>query len=129
MHIPPRVLFVGESLASCSLSERLRSRGCQCQFVSSCFDGVRLATDTSFDLVLCSGRTRGFKELLSTAKSWGATVLRYVLVEDGCWLVPALLRGEPCLSVPAFREAEFSQALDTVTSFGVGKVGNAQMLA
>jgi hypothetical protein len=111
MHIPLRVLFVGESLGSCSLSERVRTCGCQCQFVPSCFEGVQLASKSSFDLVLCGGRVKGFHDLLNAAKNSGATLFRYVLVEDGCWLLPTLIAGEPCLSAPALREAELSQVL------------------
>jgi len=111
MHIPPRVLFVGESLGSCSLSERLRACGCQCQFVSSCIDAIELASKISFDLVLCGGRVKGFHDLLSAAKNSGATLFRYVLVEDGCWLLPTLVAGEPCLSAPALRESELTQVL------------------
>jgi hypothetical protein len=117
MHIPPRVLFVGRSLGSCSLSERLRTCGCQCQFASSCFDAIQLASKSSFDLVLCGGRVKGFHELLSAAKNSRATLFRYVLVEDGCWLLPTLIAGEPCLSAPALREAELSEVLD-----GLGEV-------
>jgi hypothetical protein len=62
---------------------------------------------------------KGFHELLSAAKNSGATLFRYILVEDGCWLLPTLIAGEPCLSAPALREAELSEVLDGLESFEV----------
>ena len=115
---PVRVLLVGGSNIGFSpLSGRLEKSGYQCQFVTSCLDGARLVARSSFDLVLCSGRMKGFQLLLSAARRSSASLFRYVLVEDGCWWVPTVLRGEPCLGAPAFRDAEFANALDTMVTY------------
>jgi len=103
-----RVLLIAESgLGFSPLLERLKNFGCQCHLVSSCLDGARLIEQTSFDLVLCSGRTENFQSLLSAARSSSASLFRYLMVEHGCWWVPTIVRGEPCSRWLAFRDSEF----------------------
>jgi len=112
---PVEVLLVGgSSIGFSPLSERLEKSGYNCQFVSTCLDGARLIARASFDLVLCSGRMKGFQVLLSAARRSSASLFRYLLVEDGCWWVPTVLRGEECSRAPAFRDTEFANALDTM---------------
>lgn len=112
---PVKVLLVGGSNIGFSpLSERLEGSGYKCEFVTTCLDGARLVARKSFDLVLCSGRMKGFQLLLSAARRSSASLFRYLLVEDGCWWVPTVLRGETCSRAPAFRDAEFANALDTM---------------
>jgi hypothetical protein len=113
---PVKVLLVGGSSVGFSpLSEQLQKSGYQCQFVSTCLDGARLIARASFDLVLCSGRMKGFQLLLSAVRRSSGSLFRYLLVEDGCWWVPTVLCGESCSRAPAFRGAEFADALDTMT--------------
>ena len=114
---PVRVLLVGGSSVGFSpLSEQLERSGYQCRFVSTCLDGARLIARASFDLVLCSGRMKGFQLLLSAVRRSSASLLRYLLVEDGCWWVPTVLRGEDCSRAPACRDTEFASALDTMAN-------------
>lgn len=110
-----KVLLVGGSSVGFSpLSEQLEKSGYKCRFVSTCLDGARLVARASFDLVLCSGRMKGFQLLLGAVRRSSASLFRYLLVEDGCWWVPTVLRGEDCLRAPAFRGTEFASALDTM---------------
>jgi CheY-like chemotaxis protein len=110
-----KVLVVGGSTVGfSSLSERLEKSGYKCEFVTTCLDGARLVGRRSFDLVLCSGRMKGFQLLLSAARRTSASLFRYLLVEDGCWWVPTVLRGERCTRAPAFRDSEFANALETM---------------
>jgi hypothetical protein len=110
-----RVLLVGESRIGFScLLERLQKGGCQCHFTASCVEGAHLVADSSFDLVLCSGQMDGSQDLISAVQGSNATLFRYVLVEDGCWWVPAVLQGEQCAGAPALRPSEFAKALDTM---------------
>jgi CheY-like chemotaxis protein len=114
---PVKVLLVGGSSVGFSpLSEQLERSGYQCRFVATCLDGARLIARASFDLILCSGRMRGFQLLLSAVRRSSASLFRYLLVEDGCWWVPTVLRGEDCSRVPAFRDTEFASALDTMAN-------------
>jgi hypothetical protein len=41
-----------------------------------------------------------------------ATIFYTFPVENGCWWLPALLRGEDCHGAPAFRRKEFPQELE-----------------
>ncbi len=78
---PVRVLLVGGSNIGFSpLSESLEKSGYHCEFVATCLDGARLVARASFDLVLCSGRTKGFQLLLSAARRSFASLFRYLLV-------------------------------------------------
>ena len=110
-----RVLLVGESrIGFSSLLERLQKSGCQCLFTTSCVEGAHLVADSSFDLVLCSGQMDGSQDLVRAVRDSNATLFRYVLVEDGCWWVPAVRQGEQCACAPALRPSEFAKALDTM---------------
>ncbi len=51
------------------------------------------------------------------------------LVEDGCWWVPTVARGEPCSCAPAFRDAEFANALDTMVKEVKSASPNAKAMA
>jgi len=114
---PVKVLLVGGSSVGFSpLSERLEKSGYHCEFVANCLEGARLVARAAFDLVLCSGRMKGFQLLLSAACRSSASLYRYLLVEDGCWWVPTVLRGEVCSRAPAFRDTEFANALDTMAN-------------
>jgi hypothetical protein len=127
---PVRVLLVGGSNIGFSLlSERLEKSGYHCEFVATCLDGARLIARASFDFVLCSGGTKGFQLLLSAARRSSASLFRYLLVEDGCWWVPTVLRGESCTRAPAFRDAEFANALDTMVKEVKSASPNAKAMA
>ena len=105
---PVRVLLVAESGTGFSpLLERLENFGWECQLVPSCLDGARLVEEISFDLVLCSARSENFQSLLIAARSSSASLIRYLMVEHGCWWVPTIVRGEPCSRAVAFRDSEF----------------------
>jgi hypothetical protein len=124
-----RVLLVGESqVGFSSLSQRLENNTCQCQFVSSGFDGARLLAQCTFDLVLCSSQIDGFQALCSAACSSSASLFRYVLEEDGCWWIPAVLRGEECAGTPALRPSEFAKTLDTMLKEAKLSAANVRLI-
>jgi CheY-like chemotaxis protein len=125
-----KVLLVGGSNVGFSpLSEQLEKSGYKCRFVSTCLDGARLVARASFDLVLCSGRMKDFQLLLGAVRRSSASLFRYLLVEDGCWWVPAVLRGEDCTRAPAFRGTEFVSALDTMAREIKSDSGRAQAVS
>jgi CheY-like chemotaxis protein len=110
------VLLVVESATGLSpLLQRLEDFGCQCQLAASCLDAAQRITQTSFDVVLCGDQTKNFPSLLNAVRSSSASLFRYLLVEDGCWWVRAICQGEPCSDAPAFRDREFSEALDQMS--------------
>jgi len=123
------LLVGGTNIGFSPLSESLEKSGYHCEFVATCLDGARLVARASFDLVLCSGRTKGFQLLLSAARRSSASLFRYLLVEDGCWWVPTVLRGESCTRAPAFRDAEFANALDTMVKEVKSASPNAKAMA
>jgi hypothetical protein len=101
--VPVKVLLVGESgLEFSGLTEQLEKYGCECESVSGCVDGAQLVRRTSFDLVLCSGRMKGFQALVSAALHSSASLFRCLLVEDGCWWGPGRLPGQTVLACPGF---------------------------
>ena len=118
-----RVLLVGESRAGySSILQRLQKSGCQCQFAASCKEGARMVGDASFDLVLCGSQMDGSQNLIRAVAGSSASLFRYVLVEDGCWWVPAILQGESCASAQALRPREFTKVLDSIVREGKQKV-------
>lgn len=112
---PVRVLLVGGgSVGNWPFAERLEQSGYHCECVATCLDAAHLMADGLFDLALCSVRMKGFELLRSAVSHSSTSLFRYVLVEDGCWWLPTVLRGESCLNAPAFRGTEFAGALDTM---------------
>lgn len=110
-----KVLLIGESEAgSLSLLSCLRRSGWQCQVATSCRQAVRLLADGSFGLVLCSVDFSGTGWLIATILGSSVSLFRYLPVENGCWWVPTVLRGERCLGALALRPNEFSKTLETL---------------
>lgn len=112
---PVRILLVGESPMGFSyLSQRLEKRGCECRVAASNFDGARMFREHPFDLVLCCGSRAGIEALVTSIIGSSASLYRSHRVEDGCWWLPAVVRGEPCTGAPAFQPGEFMKVLDQV---------------
>ncbi|MBZ5529022.1 MAG: hypothetical protein LAN71_14130 [Acidobacteriia bacterium] len=112
---PVRILLVGESPMGFSyLSQRLEKRGCECCVAYSNYDGARLFREHPFDLVLCCGSREGIESLVTSIIGSSASLYRSHRVEDGCWWLPAVLRGEACTGAPAFQPGEFMKVLDQV---------------
>ena len=108
-----RVLLVGKSEAGLSsVKEHLRKLGCHCEFAPSCSYGAGLAMQGSFDVILCDVEMEDFQAMVGTALRPPGSVFRYFAVEDGCWWVPTVLMGEPCVGASALRSNEFAKELD-----------------
>ena len=54
------------------------------------------------------------KQLTSELNGSGASIFYTFPVENGCWWVPALLRGQDCHGTPAFRRNEFPLELERI---------------
>lgn len=108
-----RVLLVGKSAKGCSLLlEHLENDGCECRMATSSPEAARLSAEHSFDLVLCTGPMEGINALIASLIGSPTTLFRCYPVEDNCWWLSAVRRGEDCMSAPALRPSEFAVVLD-----------------
>lgn len=110
-----RVLLIGEGPQGFSyLANRLGRQGLTCQSATSYEEACRLLSRKEFELVLCPMRLRGhtlyplIRELHGTRASLFCTYP----VEDGCWWLPALCRGQDCFGSGALLPSEFVETLD-----------------
>lgn len=107
-----RVLLVGRSERTFAhVSRYLVQSGCECKFVPSYADGLKVLEENTFDLVLCSGQP-GIKTLVSSLVGSRASVFCAHAVEDGCWWLPVMRDGEECLGSSALRPSEFRTLLE-----------------
>lgn len=107
-----KVLLVGRSEGTLAhVSRYLEESGCECKFVSSYADGLKLLAETSFDLVLCTGQP-GIRTVVSSVVGSPASVFCAHAVEDGCWWLPVVRHGTECWGAPALRPGEFRNLLD-----------------
>jgi hypothetical protein len=113
----PDALLIGENQQDdSSLSRCLRKRGCDCRFAASRREAYDLIGTHSFDLVLGPTRLDGesLHPLIRRMDGSDSTLFYFQPVEDGCWWLPALLRGRSCFGAPALRSSEFVTVLDEV---------------
>jgi DNA-binding NtrC family response regulator len=111
----PRVLLVGENPQGCSyLALRLQEWGCHCEFAASYPEACSLLRLQHFDLVLSPMRLRdkSLFPLIDLLDGSGVTLFFFHAVEQGCWWLPSLRRGEKCFGSSALRPSEFVTALD-----------------
>jgi hypothetical protein len=107
-----RVLLVGRSeRAFAHVARYLEQSGCECKFVSSYADGLKMLAETVFDLVLCSGQP-GIRTLVSSVIGSRASVFCAHAVEEGCWWLPVVRHGQECLGNSALRPNEFRILLE-----------------
>lgn len=113
----PRVLLIGEGVQDCSyLAKRLEERGCECSFAVSYQESCLLLRQQDFDLVLSPLRLRdgSGSSLIGQLEGSSTTLFYSCAVEQGCWWLPALRRGQRCFGSPALRSSEFVAALDKI---------------
>ena len=80
------------------LSNRLARRGCQCLFATSSQEIGPLLASHHCDLVLGPVRLDGdsLYPLISHLHGSRTTLFYYLIVEDGCWWLPAVWMGANC---------------------------------
>jgi DNA-binding NtrC family response regulator len=121
----PRVLLIGEnSQGSSYLTKRLEGRGCDCRFATSYSEACALLQAEHFDLVLSPMRLRNASvfPLMDLLAGSSMSVFYSHAVEEGCWWLPALRRGQRCFGSSALRPSEFVIVLDEVIEeIGLGK--------
>jgi len=110
-----QILLVRKSQNGSSvLAARLAAQGCTCTFANSLQNARVLLDQRRFDLVLGPIRLESDSLYPLIDRLEGAeTTLFYSLgVEDGCWWLPALRRGENCFGEPAIHSSAFMSALE-----------------
>jgi hypothetical protein len=111
----PRALLIAEGLQSpSSLARRLEGQGCWCSFARSYREACSSLGNQDFDLVLSPLRLRGVTlfPLIDLLAGSRITLFYSHPVEQGCWWLPGLRRGQKCFGSAAFRPSEFVSVLD-----------------
>lgn len=109
-----KIMLVGENPQGSSyLVSRLEGQGCECRFATSYQEACTLLRQGRYDLVLspirlCSGSVF---PLIDVLEGSGTTLFYSHAVEDSCWWLPALRKGQRCFGSPALRPSEFINAL------------------
>jgi hypothetical protein len=98
------------------LAKRLEEQGCSCSFATSYREAHLLLSGQDFDVVFSPMTLRGIRvsPLIELLEGSRVTLFYSHLVEQGCWWLPALRRGEKCFGSAAFRSSEFLAVLDEV---------------
>jgi len=96
------------------LCNRLAQRGCQCRFATSSHEIGPLLASHHCDLVLGPIRLHSdsLYPLISHLHGSRTTLFYYLIVEDGCWWLPAVWLGANCFGAPAIHNREFVTVLD-----------------
>ena len=111
------VLLLGESPKSSHLLQKsLERRHCRCLAAQSYDEAHRLLREETPEIILSTippqpGAISSLTEQLEGTK---ASFYYAYPVENGCWWMPALHRGERCFGAPAMRPAKFAGLLDQV---------------
>jgi hypothetical protein len=110
-----RVLLVGESTRSfLHLAKRLERQNCRCRTATSYNEAKQMIGEEAPDIVLSAVPPHqvGISALAGMLAGTQASFFHAHPVENSCWWLPALRRGEPCFGAPALRPAEFTSVLD-----------------
>jgi DNA-binding NtrC family response regulator len=113
----PKILLVGENPQGSSyLVSRLEGHGCECRFAASYQEACALLRKEGFDLVLSPIRllSGSVFPLIDVLEGSGTTMFYSHAVEDSCWWLPALQKGQRCFGSPALRPSEFISQLDRI---------------
>jgi hypothetical protein len=110
----PNILLVGETVQGSSFLASLDRRGCECTSATSCREAFAILRNREFDLVLCPTRVRDGSLYPAMRLLEGSDTTMFYLypVEQGCWWLPALRRGQICFGSAAYRGKDFVTLLD-----------------
>ena len=127
-----RVLLLGESSSNFpQLQKSLERRHCSCRKVHSYEEAHRVLEEETPDIVLSAippqpGAISSLTERLAGSK---ASFYYAYPVENGCWWLPALRRGERCFGAPAMRPGMFTGVIDQVVETIRAERGQQQRTA
>lgn len=111
------VLLVGDSARNASnLHEHLKRHGCFLCYATSCKEAVELFKTRAFDLVLSEFMLSDGTayQLMPLLRGSETTMFFSNAVEDSCWWMNAILRGEDRSHDPGMRPREFRVLLDQI---------------
>ena len=97
--------------ASC-LSWHLERRGCRCWFATSAEKALELFHQYNFQLILGTSPVPQATQMASLLGGSDCSVFYAYPVEQGCWWLPLMNRGQKCFGAPALRSSEFADVLD-----------------
>ena len=108
-----RVLLLGEcARGSSNLLWHLGQRGCRCWFAASAEEAVALFHEYKFHLILSTSPVHQATQMVSLLGRSNCSVFYAYPVEQGCWWLPLMNRGQKCFGAPALRPSEFADVLD-----------------
>ena len=112
-----RALLVGRRLsADYRLLERLRKSGWTCVAAEAAQPARELAGANRFDLILSETHLPdgNFQDLMNLLVDSESSLYTCLPVQDDCWWVPVIRRGQFCLGTPALRSREFCDELTQI---------------
>jgi hypothetical protein len=99
-----------------ALAENLGRWGCDLHVATTFEEACSLLSERPCDLVLSDIRLADGSAypLVTMLVGSGATLYFYQPVREGCWWLPAVLRGEYCWGAPALRPTQFTRTLERI---------------
>lgn len=113
------VLLVGSCARKSSpLGRHLLRRGCSLSLAAGKKEAIELLQHRQFDLVLSAFRLRDgtASELKAPFRGTDTTMFFSYAVEDSCWWITAMYRGQDRSEEAAMRPKEFTILLDEILS-------------
>lgn len=113
----PQVLLAGETTSDALvLAENLERWACDLHVATTFEEACALLTERPCDLVLSDIRLADGSAypLVTMLVGSNATLFFFQPVREGCWWLPAVLRGEYRWGAPALRPAEFARTLERI---------------
>jgi hypothetical protein len=113
----PQVLLAGETASDAmALADNLGRSGCDLHVATTFEEACALLTERPFDLVLSDIRLADGSAypLVTMLVGSNATLYFFQPVREGCWWLPAVLRGEYRWGAPALRPTEFARTLERI---------------
>lgn len=111
----PQVLLAGQTASDAlALAENLGRWGCDLHVATTFEEACALLAERPFDLVLSDIRLADGSAypLVTMLVGSNSTLYFFQPVREGCWWLPAVLRGEYRWGAPALRPTEFVRTLE-----------------
>jgi hypothetical protein len=95
------------------LNNQLRDWGCECESVMSCKDALEALQKKWFKVILSSVRLRDGSayKLIPFASEKSNWLFAWYPVNNGCWWIPLVERGNECTGASALWTTDFAKLL------------------
>jgi hypothetical protein len=113
----PSILLVGRNGSwATSVLKSLAKYGCEMSFVTPKAATSKYVRNGAYDLILLDSTVAAEQRRQLVAELVGShsSVFYTFPVENGCWWLPTLRRGQGCHGAPAFRRSEFQLELERI---------------